>query len=261
MYDFTIQKDMLEVSLDLLKENNIDNISALGGGTALAAYYWNHRYSTDIDIFIYSKNKNASKLRPNVWSDNIKLQMRNLGYKDNYKIHPIYTEFAIDEESKMQFFDVKAYTSNPYKKIKLWDMKFNIESIAEIIAKKIHFRCEKGNARDLFDIALAIHKQANILSTINIKHKKIVSLFQTINTIKNDNQLLEQYINEIKQMNPSEEYKNIAFNTIEYLYEFLDNYINAYNMNIILDENEFKLIEELVYNNIKNKTQKVLKNF
>ena len=62
-------------------------------------------------------------------------------------------------------------------------------------------------------------------------------------------------------MNPSEEYKNIAFNTIEYLYEFLDNYINAYNMNIILDENEFKLIEELVYNNIKNKTQKVLKNF
>ena len=29
---------MLEVTLELLKENNLSNISSLGGGTALAAY-------------------------------------------------------------------------------------------------------------------------------------------------------------------------------------------------------------------------------
>ena len=113
MYDFTIQQNMLKVSLDLLKENDMDNISALGGGTALAGYYWNHRYSTDIDIFIYTKDKIINKIRPNLWSDNIKKQMKNIGYDGNFKIHPIYTEFAINEDLKMQFFEVKNYTNNP----------------------------------------------------------------------------------------------------------------------------------------------------
>lgn len=51
MYDFSKQKAMLEVTLLLLKENNLLKVSSLGGGTALASYYWNHRYSTDIDVF------------------------------------------------------------------------------------------------------------------------------------------------------------------------------------------------------------------
>ncbi len=249
MYDFSIQQGMLKVSLNLLKENKIENISALGGGTALAGYYWNHRYSTDIDIFIYDKN-NISKLRPNLWSANIKKQMNDIGYKNNFKLHPIYTEFAIDEDSKMQFFEVKNYTDNPYIRIKLWDMEFNIESIGEIIAKKIHYRCEKGNARDLFDIALSIHKQPDILNHINVNQKRIVALYSTIFSIKNDIKLSSQYLEEINQMNPSEEYINIATNTISYLLEFLDNYINAYNMGIELESEEFKLIEEIIYNKI-----------
>ena len=55
MYDFFKQKEMLAVTLDLLSQNNLLEISSLGGGTALAAFYFNHRYSTDIDIFIYAK--------------------------------------------------------------------------------------------------------------------------------------------------------------------------------------------------------------
>ena len=61
MYDFSKQKIMLEVTLELLKENSLLEISSLGGGTALAGYYWNHRYSTDIDIFIYG-NENKTQL-------------------------------------------------------------------------------------------------------------------------------------------------------------------------------------------------------
>ncbi len=52
MYNFESQQKMLSVSLALLEEKGINNISAIGGGTGLAAYYWDHRYSTDIDIFI-----------------------------------------------------------------------------------------------------------------------------------------------------------------------------------------------------------------
>ena len=68
MYDFTIQKQMLDVTLDLLKENNLLEVSTLGGGTALAAYYFNHRYSTDIDIFIYAKENKTHLLKPSNFS-------------------------------------------------------------------------------------------------------------------------------------------------------------------------------------------------
>jgi predicted nucleotidyltransferase component of viral defense system len=251
MYDFSLQKDMLGVSLELLKEKDLLHISALGGGTALAAYYWNHRYSTDIDIFIYSDTKTIDNLRPNLWSDNIKNQMDRIGYIDEFKMHPIYTEFAINEDSKMQFFDVTSYSKNPYTKVKLWDLEFNIESIGEIIAKKIQYRSEKGNARDLFDIALAIHKEADIFQKLKLKFSKIVSLYETVQTIKDDTKLLEQYQNDIKQMNPADEYLSFAFHTIPYLAEFLESYINAYNMGIVLDNEELFMLEEIVYKNIK----------
>lgn len=251
MYDFTLQKDMLKVSLELLREKGLEDISALGGGTALAAYYWNHRYSTDIDIFIYSQRKTIDKLRPNSWSDNIKTKMQTIGYIDDFKMHPIYTEFAINEDSKMQFFDVSNYTKNPYKKVNLWSIDVNVESIGEIIAKKIYYRSEKGNSRDLFDIALAIHKEPDILKNLKLNFSKIKTLHETINTIKNDMQLLSQYKNDITQMNPAKKYSILAFNTINYLSDFLDNYISAYNMGIELGKEELTTIEEIVYENTK----------
>ena len=54
MYNFEVQKNMLHAANYLLGKKGILNVSALGGGTALSAYYWNHRYSTDIDIFVHS---------------------------------------------------------------------------------------------------------------------------------------------------------------------------------------------------------------
>lgn len=59
MYDFQLQEEMLDISLELLRDVGIDAPSALGGGTALSAYYWQHRFSTDIDIFIYSSEKSS----------------------------------------------------------------------------------------------------------------------------------------------------------------------------------------------------------
>ena len=84
MYDFSKQKIMLEVTLELLKENSLLEISSLGGGTALAGYYWNHRYSTDIDIFIYAKENKTHLLKPSHWNDNVNTKMKDIGFTGNF---------------------------------------------------------------------------------------------------------------------------------------------------------------------------------
>jgi len=86
MYDFSKQKAMLEATLLLLEDNGLKDVSALGGGTALASYYWNHRYSTDIDIFIYDEDDKKHLLKESTWSDEFKSAMEDIGYAGNLKI-------------------------------------------------------------------------------------------------------------------------------------------------------------------------------
>ena len=72
MYDFSMQKAMLSAAVLMLKENGLLKHSALGGGTALSAVYWQHRFSTDIDMFI-QKNSTGSKdcLVQRDWSEKV----------------------------------------------------------------------------------------------------------------------------------------------------------------------------------------------
>lgn len=140
MYDFSKQKAMLEATLQLLEENNLSKVSTLGGGTALASYYWNHRYSTDIDIFIYDKVDKKHLLKESNWSEKVKTSMTTIGYEGNFRSHPIYAEIVIDEDCKIQVFDVVKKSHNPYKKVNLWGHELLIDIVEEIIAKKIYYR-------------------------------------------------------------------------------------------------------------------------
>jgi len=253
MYDFTVQKNMLNVSLELLEENNIKEISALGGGTALASYYWNHRFSTDIDIFIYGEKPSKDLLKPNKWSANIHDKMSKLGYKGDFKAQNIYLELALNESEKMQFFDVVPFTDIPYIEIELWNKSLKIETVEEIIAKKINFRCEKGNARDLFDIALSIHKKPDILDQMGrLKYTRIELLFETVSSIKNDQNLKDEYLSEINEMNPHQDFKELSLITIDYLHDFLENYCGAHNIGQTLDLEDYIQIEDYVYTHLIN---------
>jgi len=252
MYNFETQKNMLSATLSLLAENNIEKISALGGGTALASFYWNHRYSTDIDIFIYGdKILHKDKLKPSNWSNSVNNKMGLLGFKGDFKIQTIYLELTINQSEKIQFFDVLPFTKNPYHLVSLWGMNINIESVEEIIAKKIHYRCEKGNARDIFDIALAIHKQPEILLNLGrLKMERLQLLFQTVATIKNDAALSKEYLHEINEMSPNEEYKILSINAVTYLHNFLENYLGAKDLGIQLEKEDLNEIENYVFQNL-----------
>jgi predicted nucleotidyltransferase component of viral defense system len=230
MYDFQLQKEMLDISLALLEERGVKADCALGGGTALSAYYWQHRFSTDIDIFIHNGTKeDLNRIDPRRTSAGIKVQLKKINYRGDLKKHPIYTELAIDDDSKMQFFVVKGHTTIPYSKVILWNKQIFVESIEEIIAKKVYYRCEDANARDLFDLAVAIYKDPSILMSINVAKEKLEKLLVSVETIAESKELTNTYKLEIKMMSPAAEYTDIAMNCITYLNTFLSNYLSALN--------------------------------
>ena len=248
MYDFQLQEEMLDISLELLRDVGIDAPAALGGGTALSAFYWQHRFSTDIDIFIYSNEKNVlNKIDPRNADQDIKARLSRINYKDDLKKHPIYTEIAIDDNSKMQFFTVNGFTATPYSQVRLWGKEILIESIEEIIAKKVYYRCGDANSRDLFDLAVAIYKDPTILISINVKKEKLERLYDSVATIFENEELMEIYKLEIEMMKPVEEYISIARNGIMYLKTFLENYISGLEMNIPTMEEYCEELKEYSY--------------
>jgi len=233
MYNFQLQEKMLDISLALLEECGVKADYALGGGTALSAHYWQHRFSTDIDIFIHNgTKKDLNRIDPRKTSEVIKAQLKKINYRGDLKKHPIYTELSIDDDSKMQFFVVKSHTTIPYSKVILWNKEIFVESIEEIIAKKVYYRCEEANARDLFDLAVAINKNPSILMSINVAKEKLEKLLVSVGTIAQSKELTDIYKLEIKMMSPATEYTDIAMNCISYLNTFLSNYLSAINQRI-----------------------------
>lgn len=250
MYNFSKQKAMLEATLLLLKDNDLSEVSTLGGGTALASYYWNHRYSTDIDIFIYDKVDKKHLLKESTWSEKVKTEMKSIGYDGNFRNHPIYSEIVIDENCKIQFFDVVKKSHIPYVKVSLWGHELLIDTVEEIIAKKIYYRADKGNSRDLFDIAIAFHKKPDILTKTLLKKDKVITLFETVSNIYNNQELKDLYLEEIHQMNPNKEYDFLSMNTIEYLHNILVNICGAYDIAHDLSTEEYIEIENYVYTSL-----------
>ena len=235
-YDFSTQQKMLEATISLLEDFNIKDVSALGGGTALAIY-WNHRFSTDIDVFIFGEDSYVNKMQPKNWTEKTTKIFNDIGFKDDFKINPFYTEFAITEDEKIQLFDSKSFTgNNHFKQENIWGIDFNIESIEEIIAKKIFYRCEKFNARDIFDISIAINKNPLILKTLleaNSKFKEKFELFETkLETLIISEDKLEDYKKDIAEMMPHYTYQFLQELSPNYLYSIFQetNTAIAYNM-------------------------------
>lgn len=239
-YDFSTQRKMLKATISLLEDFNVKDISALGGGTALAVY-WNHRFSTDIDVFIFGKDCYVSEMKPKNWSSKTTQLFEKIGFVGDFKINPFYTEFAITKEEKVQLFDVKSFTgNNHFKQESIWGINFNIESIEEIIAKKIFYRCEEFNARDIFDISIAINKNPLILKTLlegNSKFKKKFELFESkLELLLSSEEQIADYKKEIAEMTPNYQYQFLQDSSPNYLYSIFQETNTAISYDIFDDE-------------------------
>lgn len=231
-YDFSAQEKMLFIATKLIVDSNVKSPCTFGGGTALSAYYWQHRFSTDIDMFIHTqgKEKPLDLIRPLLRDSEIKKQLKAIGYDDSLKESGIsfpghYLEVSINAHEKIQFFESRGYTSTPYILSTVLGQTILIESVDEIIAKKIFYRADKANARDIFDIALAVHKDPmsikRILDGSRVKLSHIETLIKALERVIGDSAAQELYEIDITMMNPTKIYFKLALKAPIYLFDYL----------------------------------------
>lgn len=252
MYDFNAQRDMFIAANKLLAFVGIKNYS-LGGGTALSAFYWQHRYSTDIDLFIFEKQSYMKNIRDALSSQEMIENLQSIGYQGNFKYPGNYLEIEIDDDKKIQFFERKHHRENAFLQDSIWGIKSNIECIDEIIYKKIYFRGEKCNTRDLFDIAVAVNKNPILFKTmVQIKTSfidNLVLLQEALVHLLQDAYAINEYKNGISYISPAPEYKNIAYSAPEYLSDFLSGFLILANKNL-LEDSLLHALENQVFSNI-----------
>ena len=207
MVDFSKQAHMLGLAIEALKAVGIYEDTSLGGGTALSAYYWEHRYSTDIDLFINNTNT-LKDIRAYFSSLHVAYDIRYPGH---------YVEIHLNPNEKIQFFETIPRTKEPRVCTNLWGFEnVYIESIGEILAKKIRFRGDKGNTRDIFDIALGVSKNPSLiqdaLACNAFSQKHLSALKEALESILSSKDLMEIYKMEIAFIDPASQYKELALN-------------------------------------------------
>ncbi len=143
----------------------IDSVGALGaeltdwsfgGGTVLMRRH-NHRFSKDIDIFVPDKqwlayltprlNDTAEKLTTDYVEEDGSLKLRF-------------------PDGEVDFVASQPLTPNARSLEMLFGREVQVETSAEIIAKKLWHRGDRITARDIFDLAMVAEREPNALLTI-----------------------------------------------------------------------------------------------
>lgn len=149
------QIDALQAFLDdactnLQKRDNA--LVCFGGGTALAIYYFQHRLSFDIDLFA-TDPQIMNYLSPKHWLEETSAFNRDTYIDLSHHIRVLDRKNNI----KVDVLVAQDFVSEPYidKSHRLFSNDVYVESIEDIIAKKIIYRRHDNLTRDIIDIAVA----------------------------------------------------------------------------------------------------------
>ncbi|GAA8710968.1 nucleotidyl transferase AbiEii/AbiGii toxin family protein [Helicobacter pylori] len=247
-----------EKSLSFIKNNFVTQIQALeqfypiiksalnlglnpssikfGGGTALSMYYFQHRLSFDIDLFV-NDAQYLGFFSPKLWIDDCS-HFDGAKYIDQHNHIGITNKDNIKIDILIDYASNEGYIDNS-KKIFAFDIY--VESLENIIAKKITFRKTDNKTRDIFDIAVALHNDSNLFDKL-LNAQKISK--QDLLTLQNSLQELnkEKYNSQIKIVKPTQEYSHIALNAYEILTEKIDQIkTTTHNTDNLDNSNEYTL--------------------
>jgi predicted nucleotidyltransferase component of viral defense system len=156
----TLFRHALDVLDKLPKDGGLDERWTFGGGTVLMLQH-RHRLSRDIDIFVPDPQYLAY-LTPRL---NDTAAEKTAEYVEEAGYVKLFFP-----EGEIDFVAAGPLTTRPYEMRTLLGREVRVETSAEIVGKKLKFRCWEFKARDLFDFALvaereplAIHELAGIV--------------------------------------------------------------------------------------------------
>ena len=145
-------KGLLSLALPVLSD--LETCWTLGGGTGLFLSL-NHRVSYDIDIFL----EDPQALKRIAGDPRTKLISDDWQFPGNYLK-------LIREEGEIDFILASNITENFFFVYNFKGTQINVETPAEIIAKKIRYRGPTFTIRDIFDFAAAVHHDPHLINTL-----------------------------------------------------------------------------------------------
>ena len=137
---------------------------SLGGGTVLMFYYA-HRKSKDIDIFVPDPQF-LGYVNPRLGGRGEEV---TTDYKDGTEFVKLFLP-----EGEIDFVASSTLTENPFEEHEVLGRKVLLETPIEIVAKKLWYRGDRATPRDLLDLALVIeHHYSGILEHKDVFAKNI----------------------------------------------------------------------------------------
>jgi len=190
------------------------NYYAFGGGTALSLCYFQHRFSFDIDIFVYDAQL-MNYINLQIFFEDIEDEV------DDYMCMSHQINMITKSGIYVNILSVKNLNPNKKDVLELNNNSILVETPEEIIAKKIIFRKNENKVRDLFDIAFAIHYDSDFLN----------KLLETNYITKNDLEELYEAITRVDKNEIREELEIISpFKKIDNILTIIENGIKNCNI-------------------------------
>lgn len=187
--------------------NKDNSLIRFGGGTALAIYYFQHRRSFDIDLFVTDPQV-INYLSPKHWLEDSK-NFNPIQYIDQAN----HVRVLSREKIKVDILVAQDFINEAFidRSKSLFTKDIYVESIEDIIAKKITYRRKDNKTRDILDIGVALFKNPEILKALYtrgaIEKSDILELGEAISTLD-----VAEYESELEEVEPFGEYFDIALN-------------------------------------------------
>jgi len=161
-------KSLLEKAFWLIDSIQLDGYTlprwSLGGGTVLMFYYA-HRKSKDIDIFVPDPQF-LGYVNPRLGGRGEEV---TTDYRDGTEFVKLFLP-----EGEIDFVASTTLTENPLEEHEVLGRKVLLETPIEIVAKKLWYRGDRATPRDLLDLALVIeHHYSEILAHSDVFAKNI----------------------------------------------------------------------------------------
>lgn len=175
---------LFRIACSLIRQVNTEYVIidtwSLGGGTAMMLQI-DHRQSDDIDIFLPDPQLLAY-LDPKL--HDFKFEIAPSDYQGDGSR---FLKLAFDRIGEIDFIVGPTLTSAPSVRRKIEGEDVQVETIAEIITKKVHFRGAQIKPRDIFDIAAAAKSHGEeVVDALRMYRDDVASTLAAIGRLNPD---------------------------------------------------------------------------